>query len=177
VLDQWFDLRAIAADIAKRPYITVGFTAFLMLMHSPSRPRGLDASSRATLAPAAPTRLSRRDPRLRALLVAGQADWREPAVYAVVLAMLLAWRIDRARVACSGRPRRPGRCAVEDGGRLIQAHQKQSRQHDHRDDHRLGDDHGDRSPPDARKVASEVLFPAPQSRSRDTIATPPAVRR
>jgi sulfoxide reductase heme-binding subunit YedZ len=26
-----------------------------------------------------------------------KADWREPAVYAVVLAVLLAWRVRRAR--------------------------------------------------------------------------------
>jgi len=32
VLDQWFDLGAIAADIARRPYITVGFTAYALLV-------------------------------------------------------------------------------------------------------------------------------------------------
>jgi sulfoxide reductase heme-binding subunit YedZ len=32
VLDQVVDLRAIAADIAKRPFITVGFTAFVLLV-------------------------------------------------------------------------------------------------------------------------------------------------
>ena len=31
-LDQWFDLAAIAKDVLKRPYITVGFTAFLLLI-------------------------------------------------------------------------------------------------------------------------------------------------
>ena len=31
VLDQFFDWSAIVKDIAKRPYITVGFTAFVML--------------------------------------------------------------------------------------------------------------------------------------------------
>lgn len=31
-LDQWFDLGAIFADIAKRPFITVGFAAFLSLI-------------------------------------------------------------------------------------------------------------------------------------------------
>lgn len=32
VLDQFFDWQAIGADIAKRPYITVGFSAFLALI-------------------------------------------------------------------------------------------------------------------------------------------------
>ena len=32
VVDQFFDWEAIIKDIAKRPYITVGFTAFLLLL-------------------------------------------------------------------------------------------------------------------------------------------------
>jgi sulfoxide reductase heme-binding subunit YedZ len=32
VLDQFFDTAAIVVDIAKRPYITVGFSAFLLLI-------------------------------------------------------------------------------------------------------------------------------------------------
>ncbi|MBS1138365.1 MAG: sulfoxide reductase heme-binding subunit YedZ [Proteobacteria bacterium] len=32
VLDQFFDWRAIVLDIAKRPYVTVGFTAFLLML-------------------------------------------------------------------------------------------------------------------------------------------------
>lgn len=32
VLDQFFDFKAILDDIVKRPYITVGFTAFVMLL-------------------------------------------------------------------------------------------------------------------------------------------------
>jgi sulfoxide reductase heme-binding subunit YedZ len=31
-LDRWFDFSTIAEDIAERPYITVGFTAFLLLI-------------------------------------------------------------------------------------------------------------------------------------------------
>jgi sulfoxide reductase heme-binding subunit YedZ len=31
-LDQWFDLASIAKDIAKRPYITAGFAAFMLLI-------------------------------------------------------------------------------------------------------------------------------------------------
>ncbi len=32
VLDQYFDWRAMLADVAKRPFITMGFTAFLLLV-------------------------------------------------------------------------------------------------------------------------------------------------
>ena len=31
-VDQFFDLRAITADVIKRPYITIGFTCFLLLI-------------------------------------------------------------------------------------------------------------------------------------------------
>ncbi len=32
IFDQFFDWTAIVADVAKRPYVTVGFTAFLLLI-------------------------------------------------------------------------------------------------------------------------------------------------
>ena len=98
VLDQWFDLGAIAADIAKRPYITVGFAAFAMLVP-------LAVTSTAGWM----RRLGRRWHRLHRLVYPAailgcihfwwqvKADWREPAVYATVLALLLGWRIRRAR--------------------------------------------------------------------------------
>ena len=98
VLDQWFDLGAIAADIAKRPYITVGFTAYAMLVP-------LAVTSTAGWM----RRLGRRWHRLHRLVYVAailgcahfwwqvKADWREPAIYAAVLALLLGWRIRRAR--------------------------------------------------------------------------------
>jgi sulfoxide reductase heme-binding subunit YedZ len=98
VLDQWFDLGAIAADIAKRPYITVGFTAYALLVP-------LAVTSTAGWM----RRLGRRWHRLHRLVYAAailgcahfwwqvKADWREPAVYAAILALLLGWRIHRAR--------------------------------------------------------------------------------
>jgi sulfoxide reductase heme-binding subunit YedZ len=98
VLDQWFDLGAIAADIVKRPYITVGFTAFLLLVP-------LAVTSTAGWM----RRLGRRWHRLHRLVYPAailgcvhfwwqvKADWREPAVYAAVLAVLLGWRWRRAR--------------------------------------------------------------------------------
>jgi sulfoxide reductase heme-binding subunit YedZ len=98
VLDQWFDLRAIAADIAKRPYITVGVAAFLMLVP-------LAVTSTAGWM----RRLGRRWHRLHKLVypaaVLGcvhfwwqvKADWREPFFYAAALALLLGWRTWRGR--------------------------------------------------------------------------------
>ena len=99
VLDQWFDLRAIAADIAKRPYITVGMAAFLLLVP-------LAVTSTAGWM----RRLGRRWHRLHRLVYPAailgcvhfwwqvKADWREPLVYATVLALLLGWRFRRARM-------------------------------------------------------------------------------
>ena len=98
VLDQWFDLRAIVADIAKRPYITVGFSAFLMLVP-------LAVTSTAGWM----RRLGRRWHQLHRLVYPAailgcmhfwwqvKADWREPAVYTALLLGLLAWRVHRAR--------------------------------------------------------------------------------
>ena len=99
VLDQWLDLRAIAADIAKRPYITVGMASFLLLVP-------LAWTSTAGWM----RRLGRRWHRLHRLVYPAailgcvhfwwqvKADWREPAIYAAILALLLGWRIRRARM-------------------------------------------------------------------------------
>jgi methionine sulfoxide reductase heme-binding subunit len=98
VLDQWFDLGAIGADLVKRPYITAGFTAFVMLVP-------LAVTSTAGWM----RRLGPRWHRLHRLVypaaVLGvthfwwqvKADWREPALYALLLAGLLGWRVHRAR--------------------------------------------------------------------------------
>lgn len=99
VLDQWFDWQAILADLAERPYITVGFTALVMLVP-------LAVTSTAGWM----RRLGRRWQRLHRLVYPAailgcvhfwwqvKADWREPALYAAVLATLLAWRAHRARM-------------------------------------------------------------------------------
>ena len=98
VLDQWFDLASIGADLAKRPYITVGFTAFALLVP-------LAVTSTAGWM----RRLGPRWHRLHRLVYPAailgvthfwwqvKADWREPLVYALVLAGLLGWRVRRAR--------------------------------------------------------------------------------
>lgn len=99
VLDQSLRMPAILADIAKRPYITVGFTALLMLF-----PLAV-TSTRKWM-----RRLGSRWHRLHKLIYPAailgcahfwwqvKADWREPLVYAVALAGLLAWRWRRARM-------------------------------------------------------------------------------
>jgi sulfoxide reductase heme-binding subunit YedZ len=98
VLDHWFDGKAILADIAKRPYVTIGFAAFLMLV--PLAVTSTNGWMR---------RLGRRWHRLHRLVYPAailgcvhywwlvKADWREPLLYASLLAVLLGWRIRRAR--------------------------------------------------------------------------------
>jgi len=98
VLDQWLDLQSIAADIVKRPYITVGVAGLLMLVP-------LAVTSTAGWM----RRLGRRWHRIHKLVypaaVLGcvhfwwqvKADWREPLIYAATLALLLGWRAWRAR--------------------------------------------------------------------------------
>jgi sulfoxide reductase heme-binding subunit YedZ len=94
-LDQGFDLASIGADIVKRPYVTVGFAAWLLLL-----PLAL-TSTRGMM-----RRLGRNWQRLhRAVYPAAalgilhhlwqvRADPLEPLVYAAVLALLMLarWR-------------------------------------------------------------------------------------
>jgi sulfoxide reductase heme-binding subunit YedZ len=93
-LDQRFSLPAILEDIAERPYITVGFTAFLLLI-----------PLAATSTKAMMKRLGRRWQKLHRLVyviaVLGvchfywqvKLDTMEPLIYAAILAVLLAFRI------------------------------------------------------------------------------------
>lgn len=108
VLDQWFDLRAIGGDIVARPYITVGFTAFVLLV-----PLAITSTAGWM------RRLGPRWHRLHRLVYPAailgcthfwwqvKADWREPAAYAAVLLVLLAWRVRRRRRLTAARPQRP----------------------------------------------------------------------
>ena len=93
-LDQWFDLVAIAANVLKRPYITVGFTAFLLLI--PLAATSTDAMQR---------RLGRNWQRVHRFiyLIAAfgvlhfwwlvKRDITQPAIFALVLSALLGVRL------------------------------------------------------------------------------------
>jgi sulfoxide reductase heme-binding subunit YedZ len=95
-LDHWFDLAAIWTDVLKRPYVTAGFTAFVLLL-----PLALTSTNRAV------RRLGGRNwQRLHRLVYAiapivvlhfwwqkaAKNDVGEPMVYAFVVGALLAVR-------------------------------------------------------------------------------------
>jgi methionine sulfoxide reductase heme-binding subunit len=94
LVDQGFALSYIWEDIAERPYVTVGFTAFLLLV-----PLAL-TSTKASI-----RRLGKRWQKLHRLvyLAAGlgvlhftwlvKADLRDPLIFAAVFALLMALRI------------------------------------------------------------------------------------
>jgi sulfoxide reductase heme-binding subunit YedZ len=105
VLDQFFDWHTIIEDIGKRPYITVGFTALVLMS-------ALAATSNRW----AVKRLGKRWARLHALVyviaLAGivhftwsqKADIRRPTIYGIILVGLLALRLVVPRL--QGRARR-----------------------------------------------------------------------
>jgi methionine sulfoxide reductase heme-binding subunit len=94
--DQWFEWAEIVRDIVKRPFITVGFLAYLVLI--PLAATSTDAMVR---------RLGRRWSALHRLVyvaaIAGvvhywwhksaKNDVGEPMIYAAVVAALLGWRV------------------------------------------------------------------------------------
>jgi sulfoxide reductase heme-binding subunit YedZ len=94
VLDLFFDFSAIVKDIIKRPYITAGFTAFVLMVP-------LAVTSTASMI----RRLGKRWQQLHRLVyvvaIAGvihfywlvKADVRRPVQYGMVLALLLGYRL------------------------------------------------------------------------------------
>jgi sulfoxide reductase heme-binding subunit YedZ len=96
--DQYFDWMEIARDIPKRPFITVGFTAFVLLI-----PLAATSTNRMM------RRLKKNWSRLHQLIYvvavlgvlhflwAVKADTLEPMVYAVILLMLLGYRAYQQR--------------------------------------------------------------------------------
>ncbi|HEV2228385.1 MAG TPA: protein-methionine-sulfoxide reductase heme-binding subunit MsrQ [Steroidobacteraceae bacterium] len=100
VLDLELNWSTLGADIAKRPYITIGFTALLLLM-----PLAVTSTSGMQ------RRLGRRWTQLHRLVyviaILGvwhfywqvKRDVREPLIYAGILALLLLYRLARARSA------------------------------------------------------------------------------
>ena len=111
-LDQFFDWSGIVKDIAKRPFITVGFSAWLLLL-----PLALTSTQWAM------RKLGRRWQKLHRLAYVAptlgvlhywwlvKADVRTPFAYGLVLLLLLAWRVLRWKrkqrpAALSSTPRR-----------------------------------------------------------------------
>lgn len=110
-LDQFFDLEAIVKDVVKRPFITVGFAAFVLMLplaitSTNAMVRRLGGRRWATLHKA-----------VYAVAILGvvhywwlvKRDLTEPILYASVLALLLgfrlAWRArERRRAAAKVRP-------------------------------------------------------------------------
>lgn len=99
--DQWFDPASMLADIVKRPFITVGFMAFLLLL-----PLAVTSTSGMM------RRLGRHWQELHRLVYAiaalgvlhywwgkaGKNDLSQPLLYAFIVGALLAFRLVRAQV-------------------------------------------------------------------------------
>ena len=97
-VDQAFNWTQLAADVVKRPFITAGFTALVLLV-----PLAATSTARAM------RRLGRRWQRLHRLVYPAailgcvhywwqvKADIREPALYAAIAAVLLGWRLAKAQ--------------------------------------------------------------------------------
>jgi methionine sulfoxide reductase heme-binding subunit len=104
VLDLELNWATLGADIAKRPYITIGFTALLLLI--PLAATSTNGMMR---------RLGKRWTSLHRLVyviaILGvwhfywqvKRDVREPLLYAGMLALLLLYRVVRSRVVASAR--------------------------------------------------------------------------
>jgi methionine sulfoxide reductase heme-binding subunit len=93
-LDQFFDLHSIYKDVLKRPFITAGFTAFVLMI-----PLAVTSTQKAI------RRLGRRWQMLHRLIYASaiagvvhyiwlvKKDIRLPEIYACILAALLLYRV------------------------------------------------------------------------------------
>ena len=94
VLDWFFDIESMAADVLERPFITMGMTTFTLLL-----PLALTSTAGMI------RRLGRRWTQLHRLVYLAavtavihfwwvvKADFREPRLYAVAITMLLAFRV------------------------------------------------------------------------------------
>jgi sulfoxide reductase heme-binding subunit YedZ len=95
LIDQYFDFPAIVQDVAKRPFITVGFACFLLLIP-------LAATSTNSMVRRLGGRRWQRLHRLVYVIAVGgvihflwlvKSDIREPALYAAILAVLFGYRL------------------------------------------------------------------------------------
>jgi sulfoxide reductase heme-binding subunit YedZ len=104
-IDQFFDWKAIGKDILKRPYITIGMTAFVLLI-----PLAV-TSTNAMLRRMGPKAWRRLHQLIYVIVPLGvvhyyllvKADVREPLLYGAIAAVLLGWRL---AVKLKARPRR-----------------------------------------------------------------------
>jgi sulfoxide reductase heme-binding subunit YedZ len=105
-LDVFFDLHAVAKDILKRPFITVGFTAFVLLI-----PLAL-TSTNAMVRRLGGKRWLQLHRLVYLIAILGvvhywwlvKRDITQPAIYALVVALLLGYRVatrPRARSAAA----------------------------------------------------------------------------
>jgi sulfoxide reductase heme-binding subunit YedZ len=100
-VDQFFDWRAIVADVTKRKFITIGMLAFALLV-----PLALTSTDRAVRR-LGYVRWKRLHRLVYAVAVCGvvhfvwrvKADYREPAIFAGVLTLLLLVRVAARRRA------------------------------------------------------------------------------
>lgn len=117
-LDMGFELTDIVQDIIKRPFILVGFSAFMLL--TPLAATSFNAAIRA-LGAVKWRRLHRLAYGIAVLGVvhffwmrAAKNNLAEVAVYAVIVALLLGWRLARwwrdRRAALAQRPQQPSPC-------------------------------------------------------------------
>jgi len=110
-VDQFFDWDAIVKDIVKRPYITIGFSAFVLLLPLAA------TSTNAMVRRLGVVRWQALHRAVYVIAILGvvhfwwlvKADIREPLVFAVVLAVLLGARLTLARRKRSVRAGSPAR--------------------------------------------------------------------
>ncbi|MCW5632140.1 MAG: sulfoxide reductase heme-binding subunit YedZ [Rubrivivax sp.] len=112
-LDMGLDIGAILRDIAKRPFILVGTLALLLMA-----PLAATSFNRAVKALGA-ARWQALHRAVYAIVLlgllhffwmrAGKNDFAEVGVYAVVIALLLGWRLRRAWQRATARPRPSGK--------------------------------------------------------------------
>lgn len=96
-LDQFFDWMAIAKDVVKRPFITVGFTAFVLLVPLAA------TSTNAMVKRLGGRRWTQLHRTIYAIAILGvlhywwlvKKDITDPLLYAVLLGLLLGWRAMR----------------------------------------------------------------------------------
>ncbi len=107
VLDQFFAISAIVEDVAERPYITVGFTTFLLLVP-------LAVTSTNKMVKRLGAKRWQQLHRLVYIAAAGgvlhflwmqKADFRRPVIYGIVLVALLGFRLVDQRLRDAKRKR------------------------------------------------------------------------